>query len=692
MNEDKRANNHKKQMVMKQFNKTQKMAWRLMVMAAMLGVLPLTAQRANAETSVSTNEVTGIAMKGKALWLATKGGLVKYDPVSNKGLVYNVAQAGLPEDNVVSVAAASDGVLAGTASKGIAKVSGDNVQMLSISGSGDNVPSYQNNNAIATDAKGNIWVAQHSAFYKFDGKEWTKYSVPGTELSSMIVFKALTLDPNGTLWFGGSNSIGSNGLFGSCTSDGGIKTVPGVDKVNGIAIDAQGNKWAATGEGLVVYDGKVAKRFTVTNSELPSDNVAAVAASGSKIWAGAAGYVVEYSGGKFQSQELPDAATGNRISALLADGDILWIGTTRGGLYKLSNGTITHVGMSLEAAKIDNVRPASPTVANNQEVWIGTKEGLIRIDKDNNITKPIINNSDTATVVDYVYADSKGNVWVALDFSDTCLLKISGEGTTAYLYKDSPVERGTISMLSGSADGTLYVATGNGLLSFNGTTWRDFNDEESPVKGKWITNVATDSKGNVWCALKGIGLYKYDGTGWTPYTIGGTLPAGLISALGVDKADRLWVATGESGDGLACYDGSEWNTYTTGNSSLPSDTVTSIAFDNEGNLWVGTRGTDEVSRFDGHGSWQTFNVGNKEIDKEDVSELSAQDLRSEAVLNGLRARGFSVAISGGGLVNIANKKSNSAKNTPIYDLSGIRVTNPQKGNVYIQNGKKFIKK
>ena len=53
MNEDKRANNHKKQMVMKQFNKTRKMAWRLMVMAAMLGVLPLTAQRAIAECSLT---------------------------------------------------------------------------------------------------------------------------------------------------------------------------------------------------------------------------------------------------------------------------------------------------------------------------------------------------------------------------------------------------------------------------------------------------------------------------------------------------------------------------------------------------------------------------------------------------------------------------------------------------------------
>lgn len=73
-------------MVMKQLNKTQKLAGRLLIMAAMLGVLPLTAQRAIAEASVSTNEVTGIAIKGKALWLATKGGLVKYDPAQTRGL------------------------------------------------------------------------------------------------------------------------------------------------------------------------------------------------------------------------------------------------------------------------------------------------------------------------------------------------------------------------------------------------------------------------------------------------------------------------------------------------------------------------------------------------------------------------------------------------------------------------------
>lgn len=661
------------------------------LLAALLaGLIPAAAQKPNAGTEKNpVASVNGIAQKGNTVWLATKGGLVEYAPASNKGTLYTKAQSGLPDDNILSVAAAADGILAGTSQKGIVRVSGGEVRTLSIDRGVASAPSYQDNNAIAADAKGNIYVAQNSAFYKFDGKAWAKLAVPGTEVSSSIAYKALAFDGDGTLWFGGANSVGSNGLFGSYTDNGGINPVAGIDKVNGIAVDAKGIKWIATGEGLAEYDGSTVRRFTAGNSALPSDNVLAVAAANGKVWAGVDGYVAEYSGGAFTLHKLPGDIAGNHVSALLASGGTLWVGSTLGGLYKLENGEIKRVSMSVEVAQAAKSPADEPTVSQDNEVWISTNEGLIRIDRDNNITRPIASGSDTASVVSYVYADRKGNVWVAMNFSDTCLLKIGGEATTAFLTRDCPFEAGTVSMLSGDAGGTLYVATGKGLFAYDGSNWRGFNDEESPVRNVWVTNVAVDSKGNLWCAVKGVGLYKYDGNSWTPYTLGGILPAGIISALGVDEADRLWVATGESGDGLACFDGSDWTTYNTGNSYLPSDTVTSVAFDNDDNLWVGTKGTDEVSKFDGGSLWQTYNVGASG----DVSNLSAGELRSEAVLNGLRARGFSVAISGGGLVGIGSVRAKaSGKLTPVYDLSGIRVANPQKGGIYIQNGRKFIQR
>lgn len=40
-------------------------------------------------------------------------------------------------------------------------------------------------------------------------------------------------------------------------------------------------------------------------------------------------------------------------------------------------------------------------------------------------------------------------------------------------------------------------------------------------------------------------------------------------------------------------------------------------------------------------------------------------------------------------VNTVKQKPDSAE---VYDLSGLKVTNPEKGNVYISNGRKFIKK
>lgn len=160
---------------------------------------------------------------------------------------------------------------------------------------------------------------------------------------------------------------------------------------------------------------------------------------------------------------------------------------------------------------------------------------------------------------------------------------------------------------------------------------------------------------------------------------------------------RIWIASdskhlkSESTGGLTCFDGKKWKTYTKENSGLPSNVITSIATDASGNIWLGTYGNVGVTMFDGNDRWEIFNTSNSGIADNDISGISIDQLQNTIWLNGFRSRGISVAQIDGNTTGICSAKTKTY-NTNIYDLSGLKVTYPEKGNVYISNGRKFIKK
>ena len=95
--------------------------------------------------------------------------------------------------------------------------------------------------------------------------------------------------------------------------------------------------------------------------------------------------------------------------------------------------------------------------------------------------------------------------------------------------------------------------------------------------------------------------------------------------------------------------------------------------------------------FDGNDRWEIFNTSNSGIADNDISGISIDQLQNTIWLNGFRSRGISVAQIDGNTTGISSAKAKTY-NTNIYDLSGLKVTYPEKGNVYISNGRKFIKK
>jgi ligand-binding sensor domain-containing protein len=172
-----------------------------------------------------------------------------------------------------------------------------------------------------------------------------------------------------------------------------------------------------------------------------------------------------------------------------------------------------------------------------------------------------------------------------------------------------------------------------------------YTQENSPLRGEYMTNLTTDDKGRIWIGTdttinvvtpddqwatflidnKGghvnslaidklertwvgtfEGLYVLDGDGqWLKYDE----PSKTVyehytsSDILIDSSDRIWVA---NNDGLRMFlpDGTK-QFYTKENSGLPDDYITALAEDRQSNIWIGTR-TKGVVVFDQNGQWRNY--------------------------------------------------------------------------------------
>lgn len=325
--------------------------------------------------------------------------------------------------------------------------------------------------------------------------------------------------------------------------------------------------WIATEAGIYIYNTQTEK-FTHLQKDYSdpysiSDNAIYTLCKDNEggVWAGTYfggvsfyprqyAYFEKY----FPSREV-HGLWGNAVREICEDkyGN-LWIGTEDAGLNKLdrTTGLFYHFQPSGEKGSIaySNIHGL---LAVDDELWIGTFERGLDI-----------MNIRTGKVIKHYAASGQPNAFRS-NFIITMHRTRSGKifiGTGIGLYEYDPVSDGFVSISSiapndfiyalyEGADGTLWVGTENhGLFSYNPVT-----KESKPFP----ENAANKNS---------IGNYK-------------------INGIFEDKQQCLWVAT--EGGGL-CMFNKKQNTFKRYNAQngLPSDFVFSILQDDKNNLWATT--------------------------------------------------------------------------------------------------------
>ena len=326
-----------------------------------------------------------------------------------------------------------------------------------------------------------------------------------------------------------------------------------------------------------------------THFRVGNRNVKAMLADGDVMWVGTSGGVIRYDTviDDYRVFDVRSGLLSNGVFHLSKLGEQLVVGTYGGGLSLLdvANESWTHFNIQhgLGDAFVYDVLQLA-----NGDVWVATWSGANRVrggrfDTADAWTLYTVENTDGGLPNDWVYglaAGQNGEVWMATEGG---LARFQGEKWTHWAHPQGlgaayEKVRDQIDFTRDPAKESDHHARQK--------VEQGLGQVDVAYNPNYIVALVVDERGVVWCGTWGGGLARFDGERWSNFTMADGLPANHVFMLRRDGRGGLWVGTSK---GLARFDGDRFQTYTTAD-GLYADNVFSLAADSHGTLWVGSYG------------------------------------------------------------------------------------------------------
>lgn len=157
-------------------------------------------------------------------------------------------------------------------------------------------------------------------------------------------------------------------------------------------------------------------------------------------------------------------------------------------------------------------------------------------------------------------------------------------------------------------DGFFWIGSYKSVIGYNGSDFKIITDEYLRLNGVsgilHVRDVMIDSKGNLWIANNGSGIFKYDGVRIVNFTAQQKLKKEdtkensleRVFSIGEDATGNIWFGTVASG--VWRYDGTAVKNFTKAD-GLESNHIWSIYKSKQGALWFGGAGPSAVYSFNG---------------------------------------------------------------------------------------------
>ena len=460
---------------------------------------------------------------------------------------------------------------------------------------------------IQGDNAGNIWIlVPNQGVFKYYGGKIEYYSVTNHNGDKEKIPLSLLVTSTGTIIVG-TNNYGlyfydkQNNIFRKMGTTN--KSLMPLDNMMLQYLEElpDGNIAVATRQGEVFkIDPSTLTLSELRFSRSGNSYIYSIKCVDNELWLGSASdgiYAINLDTGKefiintdtMGRRSLSD----NTVTILFLDKDKnIWAGTMFGGLtYIQRSGLVFEkycADMSERGLTSNHIRGIA--VGPDNKIWIGTENAGL------NVLDP-----STGKVKRFSSDSPENKITLCLEAIDNKIYAGFAKGGCVVMDEDGR-HIGTIGTnLLKTVDDVYCVFQDNAGNLWIGASWglyrKNKNSTEfvqvEDVGYGWIYDIMQDSKGTVWIASMGEGVWSYNPmtNSYRHYAFDERHSNGLcsnsISSITEDSKGRIWFSTDRGG--LALYNPSSDSFITYGMAGgLPDDTVYDVVEDNQGFLWFGT--------------------------------------------------------------------------------------------------------
>ena len=511
------------------------------------------------------------------LWLATWGGLVRFDGVSFT--TFDLQNTPLLKDNAINALVEDhDGALwIGTASAGLLRLKdGKFTSYTKTQGLSSNYIL-----SLYVDSAGTLWIGTDRGLNRLTAGKFTAYTTADGLTGNSIT--AVHEDRERNLWLGTSDAgvmKFRDGKFTAYNRSSGLNS----DLVEVIYEDHEGRIWFGTDAGLQFFQNG---KFVLYPEELKEVSITAVFEDrAGSLWVGTYNSGMKrIKNGNVTSYDSYNGLSANTVHTILEDREgSLWIGTDNGGLNRLKVGDFS--SFTVKDGLVADV-VLSLSQERNGPLWIGTNKGVSRYQNGAflNYSRPEYPFALTKTI----YAGNDGSVWFA---ANDGLLNFRDGKITGYKTKDGLLDN-RIRALFEDREGNLWIGTqSEGLNKFKDGVFTGYTTKNG-LSNNYVRSLAEDHAGNLWIGTRDGGLSKFKDEKFTSYNLGSGMVSNTVISTYADAEDTIWIGTDK---GLSRFKAGKFTNYTV-KDGLFSNFIYSILEDDLGNLWMSSdQGVFRVSK------------------------------------------------------------------------------------------------
>ncbi|WP_433975632.1 sensor histidine kinase [Tunturiibacter lichenicola] len=293
-------------------------------------------------------------------------------------------------------------------------------------------------------------------------------------------------DTSGATWIATENAglfrIPQNGEVQRYTHSTGLPS----DHIWDIFEDREGNIWAGTQNGLSRLRQDKFITYTLRDGLLSDIASSLTPAREDGVWVGSRSGLEHFAGTAAPHNVL---LKGTPITGLLPIKDGALLIATHTGIRKLSRGDIGQLQPFPNTAHIEQMAESEAG-----DLWLYGQQAGLWHSKDNSSLEHINEPSLAGQTITSLRGGQRDQVWLGLENGDVILRPPAG----SHIFTSANgLTGGAIRFLSSQPDGTLWVASDNGLAYFDGERFRHW-DHESGLPGNRLIWTLPDQRGNLW--------------------------------------------------------------------------------------------------------------------------------------------------------------------------------------------------